>query len=450
MAQREARIEHGDGVFTLRVPQEADVLRSTPVAPLPEPAEAIRASLAGPVDGLGLEAVAKGKRDACIVVSDATRPVPYAGESSILRPIIDALQRAGVADLTVLVACGTHRPMEHHELELMLDSSAFRDGLRVENHVSTDVDSLVHLGSTPNTPRVTVSRRYLEAELKILTGLVEPHFMAGWSGGRKAICPGICGQEVTYGFHSARMLDDPRATSLVRQGNPCHEESLTIARMAGADFTVNVTLDADKAITGVFSGSLEAAHEAACDFCATYTSIVIDRLYDIVIIPAGHVGVNHYQAGKAAVEGAKALREGGALILPAHLSDPDPIGGENYKLLLRRMVGMGADGFMETIRSPDWQFVPEQWQVQMFSRVYQHLGSPRNLFMCSPRLSDCDPEGIPDTNVARSLERMEDEGDLEWTARMVESALRELLKTRPGAEVLVLPDGPYAVPVLKT
>jgi hypothetical protein len=159
------------------------------------------------------------------------------------------------------------------------------------------------------------------------------------------------------------------------------------------------------------------------------------------------VGVNHYQAGKAAVEGAKALRSGGVLILPAHLSDPDPIGGENYKSLLRRMTAEGADRFMQTILSADWDFVPEQWQVQMFSRVYQHLGSPRNLHLCSPRLEEVDETAIPDANVSRRLPRGDGESDVEWTRRMVQTTLQRLHAERPKARVLVLPDGPYAVPV---
>ena len=448
---RTVELEFGRESLRILLPAGAEVLRASAPAPLREPFEAIRRSLEEPIAARPLRELAGGKSSAVVVVSDATRPVPYRGEQSILRPVMDTLQSAGIGEITILVACGTHRAMTPQELSRMLDESAFRPGVCITNHDAADRAGLELLGSTERTPRVTVNRSYLRAGLKVLTGLVEPHFMAGFSGGRKAICPGICGTEVTHGFHSAEMLDDPRAQSLLLEGNPCHEESLRIARMAGADFAVNVTLDRERRITGVFSGDMEEAHRRACAACARQTSIPLSRPYDLVLIPGGYVAINHYQAAKAAVEGARALRPGGSIILPADFTDPDPIGKDTYGRMLRMLRSDGAQGYLERIRGPSWTFVPDQWEVQMWARVFRHLGGFQRLYTCSHRLAGKGAQ-IPETNVADLLPRSADEDNRTWVQRMVQATLDRLAAPDEGRapSVAVLPDGPYAVPVLST
>ena len=367
-------LEFGDDQICIQVPDGAEVLSAGAVTALADPAGAIRRALAEPVGTGPLAELARGRKDAVIVVSDNTRPVPYQGEGGILRPIIQTLRDNGVHSIKVIVANGTHGVMDEAALRRMLDESAWWEGVEIINHVCTDETVLRNIGRTERTADVTVNRHYLDADLKIVTGLVEPHFMAGFSGGRKAICPGICGQNVTYSFHSATIIDDPNTKTLTMAGNPCHEESLRIARMAGVDFAINVTLDNRREITGVFAGELVQAHEASAEFLMTYVNIPVQQRHDIVIIPASYVGMNHYQCAKAGIEAARVVKSGGSIIMPANLTAADAIGNPNYKQILAMHARLGTEEVCRVLLSEEWEFVPEQWEVQMWAKVFELIG----------------------------------------------------------------------------
>jgi nickel-dependent lactate racemase len=439
-------LQFGAGRVEVNVPRNADILSAGTVTTLPDPAAAVRDCLREPLGTASLPALARGCDNAVVVVSDNTRPVPYSGPDGILPPIVETLKQSSVADIKILVACGTHRPMAEPELRDMLGESAFQDGVEVINHVSTDNSMLRSIGSTERTPDVMVNRHYLDAQLRIATGLVEPHFMAGFSGGRKAICPGVCGRGVTYGLHSASILNEENSTNLLLDGNPCHEEALRIARMAGVDFIVNVTIDNNKKITGVFAGELEQAHLAAVEHLRSYVAIPVTKPYDVVIIPAGDVGVNHYQCVKAVFEAARVAKPEGKVILLGNLTDPDPIGNPNYKDMLRLAIRLGPDGFLERILSEDWTFVPDQWEVQMWSKAYRRLAGPKEIYICAPQLEDYQEDLLPETNVAAQNKRLPGESNADFARRILQETIDRLTEGPADKETLVLPDGPYAVP----
>ena len=442
-----AALPFGKGTIPVSVPDSTDVMSAGSVTALATPRADVEACLAQPIGTPPLAELARGAKSAVVVVSDNTRPVPYREPDGILGPILGILKGAAIQDITVIVACGTHRPMKDRELRGMLGAGAFQRGVRVVNHLSTDPSELRRIGRTERTADVTVNRRYLDAELKIVTGLVEPHFMAGFSGGRKAVCPGISGQNVTYTFHSAEILNHERTTTLVLDGNPCHEEALTIAKMAGVDFAVNVTIDSLARPTGVFAGDLEASHSAAVKHLRSYATIPINQRYDLVITQAGAVGLNHYQCVKAAFEASRAVKPGGSVIVAADLTDTDPVGGANYKKMLRMGVKLGFDRFVREILSADWVFVPEQWEVQMWAKVFSHLGDPKRLHLCAPRLADADSGLFLETNVPAQVGRNSGECDPAYAQRCVQHAIDTVLAGNPQARVAVLPDGPYAIPV---
>lgn len=425
-------LQYGNRQANISIPVSADVLSAKEPIGIIAPANTIRKSLNLPLETEPLIKLAKGRRTAAIVVSDNTRPVPYRGINGILPPIINILKQADVTDIKIIIAAGTHRPMTETEIRQMLGDCAFQKGIEVVNHVCTDESMLRCIGSTSRTAEVMVNRHYLDADLKIVTSLVEPHFMAGFSGGRKAICPGICGQKVTYGFHSAEILNEKKSTTLILEGNPCHEESLRIAKMAGVDFSVNVTINADRKITGIFSGELERSHLAAVTFLRNYATVKISGLYDVVITQAGDVGVNHYQCAKAALEAARAVKRDGCLIILADLTDPDPVGGANYKKVLCVLKQLGAKGFLEHILSRDWAFVPEQWQVQMWAKVFAALQKPENLYLCTAQMEKSDRDLFIESNI--SISRLQ-------------NIIDEVV--RPDDSILVLPNGPYSIPVLE-
>jgi hypothetical protein len=302
------------------------------------------------------------------------------------------------------------------------------------------------IGRTERTDYVTVNRYYLDAELKIATGLVEPHFMAGFSGGRKAICPGICGQSVTYSLHSASILNEEGTKSLALEGNPCNEEALRIAKMAGVDFIVNVTIDNHKQITGIFSGDLEKAHLAAVKHLRSFVSAELNKLYDIVVTQAGDVGINHYQCAKAAFEAVRAVKDGGSIIVLAKLTDLDPLGSQNYKEMLRLLIRLGPSAFCQKLLSKDWGFVHDQWQTQMWAKIFTKLGNFKKMYLCAPRLTDL-PEGvIPESNAAGEIKPAADKDEITYASEMVQHTIEKLCAANPKAEILVLPEGPYLVP----
>jgi nickel-dependent lactate racemase len=440
-------LEFGDEKLRLQLPDHAEILTLPEVASLQHPAAAIRQALLKPIGKPSLAEIVRAKvhhnpkAHAVIVISDSTRPVPYRGEQGILEPILDVLHAGQVASIEILVATGTHRPMTDAELRRILPPAAFAPGVTVTNHRCTETADLRHIGRTARGTEVWINRRYLDADIKILTGLVEPHFMAGVSGGAKSVCPGLVGEQVTYIFHGAAMMADPRADSLSLEGNPCREESRAVAGMAGVDFIVNVTIDRNKQLTGVFAGELDQAHRAATEKALSDVAIPFTQHYEVVVTHAGFVGKNHYQAAKAAVEASRAIAPGGLLILAANLTDVDPVGSANYKRILPLLRKMGPDAFEQLVLSEGWEFIPDQWEVQMWGRVFRRLGPTGQLVLCAPQLtgSHFHKHGIHGHDGGEGLAGAGRE--------LAEAMVQRLLhRVQLHQRLAVLADGPYGVP----
>jgi hypothetical protein len=331
--------------------------------------------------------------------------------------------------------------MTETELRRMLPEAAFCDGVTVTNHRCTETAELRKIGRTKRSTEVWINRRYLDADIKILTGLVEPHFMAGVSGGAKSICPGLVGEQVTYIFHGAAMMSDPRADSLALEGNPCREESRAVAGMAGVDFIINVTIDRNKQVTGVFAGDLDCAYHAATRKALSEVVIPFTQPYDFVLTHSGFVGINHYQAAKAAVEAARAVVPGGTLILAANLTDAHPVGGVNYRRVLPLLRELGHDGAEQRLFAEDWKFIPEQWEIQMWARVFRRLGPNGKFILCSPQLTG-------DKFTEYGIHGQDGGAGLTGTGRELAEAMiqRILQRIQPRHRLALLADGPYGVP----
>lgn len=442
--------------FLVKIPDHTDIFPMGKAQLLSHPEEKIYNSLSNPIDCAPLKELvreklkANPKAKAVVVISDSTRPVPYSGKSGILFPVVDKMIKAGLhsEQIVLLVATGTHRPTTNKELRKMLDPRIFALNLQIINHDSRNSRELVSVGKTELGGEILLNRYYMESDIKILTGLVESHFMAGASGGRKSICPGVLAENSTYVLHSGPVLSSPKATDLVLEGNPVHEEALQVAKMAGCDFIVNATLDSDYKITGVFAGNMESAHLAAVEKLHSYASIPVERKYDLVIGHAGFVGVNHYQAAKGALVCVPLLKDNGICLLAAYHTDPDPIGGPNYKKMLRLLTELGEKKFMDVILDPSWAFVPEQWEAQMWARLFRKT-SPSNLVYCSLEIPEEAYNWVPGTD-ARTLIPKETslqallEKSIQWAVK----TLRLRLGREP--EIAFLPDGPYGIPMEKT
>jgi lactate racemase len=397
----EVGVEYGRRQIAVRVPPGFRTLGMKETRPLPDPRAAIREAIARPLGSppLGDLVRAKGKDPAavtvCIATADITRPVPYRGETGILGPMLEALRQAGVRpeNVTLLVGTGTHRPSTAEEKVAMFGAEVVA-AYRVADHDCDDEAGLASMGRTRSGTEILVNRLFTGADVRIATGLVESHFMAGVSGGRKAVCPALVSRRTIERFHSARFLDSPLATNLVLEGNPCHEESLEVARRVGVDFAVSAVLDRSMALVGVHAGELEASHLAAYRQVREFVAAPVEEEADIVLTHGGYVGINHYQNAKAACNALPAVRKGGFVILAACERDSDPVGPVTYRTLLHLLKLQGWERYLQMLLSPGWKFTRDQWEPQMWGKVLAKIGE-EGMIYCSANLPAREAEIVP-------------------------------------------------------
>ena len=449
----EILFDFGRHQVPIRVPDQADILRMGKAEALKDPEADIREALRHPLGSPSLTQITRQKiqeksnAQAVVVISDDTRPVPYTGEAGILFPLIEELLHAGLnaSQISLLVATGTHHAMSDLTLRELLDPRVLALNLSITNHDCRDRSQLVPVGNTEIGGEIFLNRRYVQSDIKILTGLVESHFMAGASGGRKSICPGLLAERSIHILHGASILSSPKAADLVLEENPVHEEALAVAKMAGCDFIVNVTLDANYQPTGIFCGDLEKAHREAVDKLKTYAAIPCNNRYDLVLTQSGYAGINHYQAAKAALVCTGVLEKEGICILAASHPDTDPIGSSNYKSMMKMLGELGSEAFLDTILNPDWTFVPDQWEAQMWTRLFR-ITSPENLFYCTLEIQESDFAWLPGTDARVFVPGAKDMKVLVETALdKAVTQLQERLGRQPA--IAVLPDGPYGIPL---
>ena len=272
-------LDYGKSGLRVELPDAniAGVLLPSAAPPLLDTAEAINAALRQPIGTHPLTEIARSKAGGCatIAICDITRPVPNA---TLLPPLLHHLAQGGIPteNVTVLIATGTHRPNVGDELVQLLGAD-LAGRLRIVNHVCTDAGAMQDFGVTANGVPVKLNRVYTEADVKITVGLIEPHFMAGYSGGRKLIMPGIAALETVQAWHSPRFLEHPNATAGITVGNPVHDENTAIALLCPPDLMLDVTLDNERRITGVFAGDIVAAWRAGVAFAATHVKAEIPR-----------------------------------------------------------------------------------------------------------------------------------------------------------------------------
>jgi hypothetical protein len=296
-----------------------------------------------------------------------------------------------------------------------------------------------------------LNKDFAGADLKIATGLTESHFMAGASGGRKAICPGLVDLRTIEKFHSPDFLESPQAANLILEGNPCHEESAAIAKAVGVDFAITVTLDKDLRLTGIFAGDLERVLAEAVRKIKTYVAIPVTEEFDIVITHGGYVGRNHYQVAKAAVGALPAVKAGGVLIIAADNRDQEPIGGPEYKTLIHLLKMQGPDGYVDLLRSPTWRFTKDQWEPEVWGKVLRKVGEKR-LIYCTSDIPEKDFAMLPGASGYEFLSSSgRPKGRVAQVREMVQNAVlyfyRQYSSQNLAPRLAFISEGPYAVPV---
>jgi len=418
------RLDYGREGLQAELPDRnlVAVLGLIPAPPVEEPRAAVTEGLRHPLGAPPLRDLARGRRDACIVVCDATRPVP---NPVLLPPVLEEMESAGIPRdrVTILIATGTHRPCTPEEVRQMLDPETARS-CRIVNHVCTDGGSLADLGRTTNGVPVRLNRAYVEAAFRMTVGLIEPHFMAGYSGGRKLIMPGIAGLESVQAWHSPRFLEHPRSASGVVEGNPVHEEALAIARLAPPDLILDVTLDERNRITGVFAGDLEAAWKAGVHFADRHVRAAIPEPVDIVVTTcAGHpLDATFYQAVKGMVGALPIVKSGGSIVIAAQCAEG--VGSAAFERTLLEVQDL--ERFVQEIQRPDWRFVADQWEVEELARAVRHAAVW------------CVAEGIPRDKLARL--------HVAPAATVEEGVAAALERHGPDATLAAIPRGPYVIP----
>ena len=426
-----AEIAYGRRHLGLELPAGSRVLRIGAVAPLAEPSAAVAEALRSPLGTPPLGQLAAGRRHACVVVSDITRPVPY---RVILPPLLAELD--GVAErVTLLVATGTHRASTQAE-KLDMFGPEVVGRYPVVDHDSRDPSQLVALaGRTASGSQVRVNRLYVEADLKILTGLVEPHFMAGYSGGRKAVLPGLVDLRSVQRFHGPGLLEHPRAASGVLDGNPCHREATDAARLAGCDFVLNVALDLERRIVGVFAGGLDAAFAEAVAKADSFCRAEVGEPADVVVTSGGGhpLDKTFYQTVKGMVGALPVVKDGGVVLIASECSEG--IGNPEYAELMFRYHGR-HEAFLRDILARD-EVEQDQWEFEEQCKVLARVGVD-GLVVCTG--------GIPRDTLARlSVTPAAALCEAADPQRQFQGVLDALLTRRPGATVIAIPEGPYVL-----
>ncbi|MCC9607533.1 nickel-dependent lactate racemase [Blastopirellula sp. JC732] len=416
------KLEYGRVGLEANIPDNGNVrtLAYKDAPPLADPHAALLEVLARPNGAPPLFELAQGKKDACIVICDITRPVP---NEMILRPALELLEAAGIArdKITILNATGLHRPNHGQELVEMVGQYIV-DHYRIENHDGENREEHVHLGTSPNGVPIWIDRRYVEADLKITVGLIEPHFMAGFSGGRKLICPGIAHIDTIRAWHSPRFLEHENATMGCLVDNPVHIENTSIAKTAGCDFIINVVIDAHRHPLKFVAGDMIAAFEEGVEFVRSVVVDTLDKPADIVVTSsAGYpLDTTFYQSVKAMVAAAKVVKKGGTIIVAASLTEG--IGSPPFTSLFSKYDNLNA--FMTAILDPDC-FTMDQWQLEELAKAARQA----KIVMVS--------DGIP----AERLSELFVEPAVSVEAA-IESALAE---HGNDASIAVIPKGPYVL-----
>jgi lactate racemase len=411
----------GRNKVELDLPESVTLMEMKDLAPVQDAVIVVHEALSRPIRSAPLADMATGKKNACVVISDITRPVP---NKIILPPILQILEGSGIQKekITILIATGMHRPNLGEELDSLVGPK-IASTYKVVNHYCRSPEEYRKIDEIDNAP-IEINRHYLDADLKILTGLIEPHFYAGYSGGRKAILPGISSFETMKFMHSYKMIDHPRVTNCVLEGNPFHEYGLRVTELVGADFILNVVINQEREISGVFAGHYLDAHLAGCDLVYRHSAVAVDGLMDMVITSGGGAPLDatFYQISKALICARDILKPGGTIVVVCECLEG--LGSEEFCGIMRSVCSPAE--FFEGYCDPE-NFVIDQWCAQ---NVYQVLDYAGKVYIYSPGLSYEDV-------MKMGAVKIED----------VQKTVSRLLSNHQ--RVAVVPDGPYVVGMVR-
>jgi len=416
------RLDYGTDGIEVTLPDERITVIEPVLRPaVPDPHATLMDAIRSPIGCGRLRDVIRPGQRIAISVCDVTRAQPRRDQ---LLALFEEMPGVPDTDITIFIATGTHRSNTPAELERMLGRDIL-SRFRVVNHDSRDQSTLAKAGVTSTGVPVYLNREFLQADVRITTGFVEPHFFAGFSGGPKMVAPGLAGLETVMTLHDAVRIGHPNATWGVTEGNPVHDDVREIARMVGVHFAVDVTLNRDQKITAAFAGDILEQHRAACAYAKETAMRAVPAPFDVVLTTnSGYpLDQNLYQAVKGMSAAAKIVKPGGTIICAAECRDGLPSHGSYGAVLASRPT---PEALLAMINAPGYS-TPDQWQVQVQAQIQlkaQVLVKTAGL--------------TPDQVRAAHFTPTDD----------VERAVREALDRVPGASLCVLPQGPQTIPYL--
>ncbi|HTR80977.1 MAG TPA: nickel-dependent lactate racemase [Bacteroidota bacterium] len=418
-----ASLAYGKGWLDLELPGvAADVIRPTHQPGLSDERAAVLHALEQPIEAEPLRDWLRPECKVCITFTDLTRATP---NERIIPWLLEYLANHGVHkdQILLLNQLGTHRPNTRQELEQILTPEVV-NAYRVINHEPENPKALVQLGTTESGTPALINRHFVEADVRIVTGFIEPHLFAGFSGGVKGIMPGVAGLETVMSNHGYTHIADPSATFGITNGNPVWEELRNIALRVGKSFLLNVSLNNERKITGVFAGHLVKSHAVGCEFVRRSAMQRVDAPYDVVVTTnSGYpLDLNLYQTAKGIAAAARIIKKGGTIIVASECSDGIPAkspferllhSAENTNLLLERLHNAK-------------KHEPDQWQAQIQANCQR-----RAKVMLFSELAD-------DVVRGAHLEPCHD----------IAHEVLSLARTRSQQSVAILPVGPLTIPYL--
>ena len=418
----EVKLPYGERGLEIML-ERCRILRSREMPALASVEGELERALREPISSPSLGDLLKGVGRVLLAVPDNTRAFP---SRRLIPRVLDHVERVNpMAEVQVLVATGLHREVERDELERMFGKDVL-EKYDIVNHRASDDEQVVKLDARTSygTP-IHVNRLVLESDVVIGAGLIEPHFFAGYSGGRKIILPGVAGKEAIFKNHGFRMIDNPRSRAGILEGNPIHMDMIEFMKMTRLDFIINVTINERREITGIFAGDPVRAHLAGIEFLDRFVKLRVERPADIIITTNGGFPLDRdlYQAVKGMDTAAYVVKDGGVIIIASECRDG--LGG--HEEFLRIFQGAGSpDEVLENIRKNEP--INDQWEAQILARVLKRA----KVILVSDYISE---------RLASSfmLER----------AKTVEEALEIALSIigRSDAEIMVIPEGPYVIPL---
>lgn len=418
-------LNYGKGTLPVDLPDDLDVkiIRRPTMPVVADPKAAMRAALAKPVGAPPLKELARGKKSCCVLICDLTRPVPNGLILPILlRELLDAGMKPD--QVRVLVATGLHRPNEGAELAELVGDPWVLQTFKVENHFARNDQDHVDLGASLRGVQFKLDRRFVEAELRIATGLVEPHFMAGYSGGRKVIMPGVAHADAIRRFHSAEFMEHPNARNCVLDGNPLYEVQLAVLKALGGAYGVNAVIDDHRRLSFINFGEIVASHLAAVAHIRGFAELPIDRRFATVLTSAAGYPLDrtYYQTVKGMVAPMDILAPGGELIVASACSEG--MGSREFIDAQKRFVAQGPEAFLDSLKAKQRADIDE-WQTEMQLKPMR-VGAIR-LYA----------EGLKgEQRGLTGVSMIDDLG----------AAIAASVKRSGDRRIAVVPEGPYVVP----